>query len=620
MNLRHYQQKAIESIEKKFEDGQRIFLLHLATGTGKTVTFGTFAINKLQQNPDKKILIIAHRQELLTQAGDKIGSIQNLLGTDYKIAYESGSNKLSEEEYKKANIIISSIQSVSRFNEMMQPTGRLSKYNPTDFQLVIIDETHHVISPSYLKFLDYFGLLYSAQNSIVEKAGYWNKDCILLGVTATPMRTKKGETLKQVFPEITYRYTLVDGIKEGYLCDIQSFVRKTNIKVGNIKQTAGDYNLKDLAEKINNPLRNNFILKTYQDYCEKNEPTLIFAVDVEHTIALALTFQNAGINAEYLTGQDCKEDRDSLVDRYTKGEIPVLVNCMVLTEGFDAPATKNIFLARPTRSPILYSQMIGRGTRIHPESGKTHCKVFDFLDAHSAKSRPYELLKTVGLQRGKAVNYLKKKKPSYDEETEPVNLVEIIKEYEDSFKRGAFSQEVETGELIDMGLLVGIVEEFEQSTIEDSKFAWIATSTGKWILPLKSPHTLPDFRQLKRAYFKCEEIYEGEYELSFEGMLDFQYHDKKINVTNDFRKIDKYISKKLEEWDMAEILFTKSAKWKDQPCSDGQKNYVWKLVNSNYKDRNYLSESELATLTKGQAAVIINLINYETNKARNRQA
>jgi hypothetical protein len=198
--------------------------------------------------------------------------------------------------------------------------------------------------------------------------------------------------------------------------------------------------------------------------------------------------------------------------------------------------------------------MIGRGTRISP--GKDYCNIFDFIDKQT-NGTPIDLLSTMGLQKGKVIDYLKKKK-KLKYESEGIDLAETLKNYEETFARSNLSLDIQ-GEMIDMGLLLNISEEFNELTINKSKYAWINISKDNWVLPLKTNHMMPDGRFIRYGYFKLEQIYEKEYELAIDAIVDGTHKSKKVNIYYDLKEVDNHIQSALEKWGMQEILFTKSA-------------------------------------------------------------
>lgn len=351
-SLRPYQQRCEEEIWKAFDQGEKLIVIVLATGTGKTVIFSHLPEKFKKLN--KKTLILAHREELLDQAAKKIKGIS----PDLRVEIEQGSNWAEPD----ADVIIASVATLGRAN-----SERIKKFNPDHFGLIIIDEAHHAPASTYKNVLSYFG----ANKEEGLRLGCPN----VLGVTATPFR-KDNVGLETLFNKVVFKYDIKDGIDDGYLARIEAFTVFTNQKL-DVKMQAGDFAVGELADAINTPIRNQLIVESYRDTCNGGI-ALCFAADVQHAHDLADMFREYGFTAESLSGETPTEERKELLRKFETGEVQVVVNCMVLTEGYDNPNIKAVLFARPTASRALFIQMAGRGTRLAP--GKDHVKFLDFVD------------------------------------------------------------------------------------------------------------------------------------------------------------------------------------------------------------------------------------------------
>lgn len=353
IKLRDYQEQALEAIEKALARGVKKQVLNLATGLGKTIVFA-----ELLRRRGKTALVLAHRDELIQQAEDKIRFV-------YPEA-EIGVVKAERNE-KDADIVVASIQSLHE--------KRLKQWEPDRFHTVVIDEAHHAIAPSYKRVIDHF-----------------NPE-LLLGVTATPFRGDR-VTLAKVFDEVVYSYGILEGIRNQYLVDIEAYRVQTNVDLDSVKTNAGDFNLGELSERVNVADRNEAIVQAYVRYAG-GKKAIVFAVDIEHAMSLTETFRRAGINAAFVHGGTPKEERRSVLEGLKTGEIPVVVNVSVLTEGFDEPSVEAVILARPTKSLALFTQMVGRGTRLHP--GKERLILLDIAD-NTKRHRVVSVKEMVGLK------------------------------------------------------------------------------------------------------------------------------------------------------------------------------------------------------------------------------
>lgn len=365
MKLRDYQKECILESRKAVRKGLRRGLVALPTGTGKTVVFSHYP--KIFEG---RMLVLAHREELLDQAARTIKRVNPRLRVEVDQADRLASTK--------SDVVVASVQTLRR-------DSRLARYWPDFFSVVVVDEAHHTPAPSYLKILHYFGLAPDPKGAPTTREGlsdYFQafrpakSAPALFGYTATPSRTDN-QGLEYIYDDMVFSRTMPEMMTEGWLCPIHGIQVQTAEDISDVKTTAGDFNVGQLGEAVNTPSRNRLAVKAYRDYGE-GRPAIAFTVDVDHTKALCRAFQKAGYAAEYVVGESRPEDREEAISDFKSGRLDVLVNCMVLTEGFDAPETSCLIMARPTKSQLLYTQMIGRGTRIHPD--KDDLLVIDLVD------------------------------------------------------------------------------------------------------------------------------------------------------------------------------------------------------------------------------------------------
>ena len=326
MKLRPYQIECLEAIARK---GDGRYLCQLATGMGKTVIFAN--IPRIGNT-----LILSHRQELVRQP---------LKYFDCETAIEMSKDSAFVDGMPIAPVVSASVQTMSR---------RLDTYNKKAFDTVIVDEAHHAASETYRKILQHFEYRR------------------LYGFTATPNRAD-GIGLESVFDEIIFQKDLRYGIENGYLSPI--WCKKINIgyDLSGVAVRMGDYAPGELERVVNVDKCNSAIAEIVANVAEL--PCLIFAVDVAHAEAIAEKIPGAvALSAE-------SKDRDAVVEAYKKGDVKVLVNCALFTEGTDLPNTRTVIIARPTKSVGLYTQMVGRGTRL--AEGKECCLLIDCIGVSS---------------------------------------------------------------------------------------------------------------------------------------------------------------------------------------------------------------------------------------------
>lgn len=356
VSLRPYQAEAINAIREEFRRGKRSTLLVLPTGTGKTVTFGM--ASRLTMEKGGRVLVLAHRGELIEQTS----STFDLLGIEAGIE-KAGSYARSLYE---PDCVIATVQTLQR--------DRLQSWDRNHFNLLVTDEAHHATADSYQKIYKHF-----------SRARH-------LGVTATADRADEDE-LSDVFESVAYELSLWDAMRATppgpYLSRLLFVQCDVQIDLRDIRTTGGDFNQADLEERIR-PLVDVLSNAIRQEVGARQ--TLVFTPDVGSSQAIATALGSLGLRADWVSGDD--RDRKVKIERYRSGEIQILCNCALLTEGFDAPATSAIVLCRPTKSRALYAQMVGRGTRLAPE--KENCLIvdFDYLTQRHKLCNPIDLFDT----------------------------------------------------------------------------------------------------------------------------------------------------------------------------------------------------------------------------------
>jgi len=357
--LRDYQRECLEAIMAGYRSGVRRQLTCLPTGSGKTVIFAEFPRYFRMQN---QMLVLAHRAELLEQACEKI----RWANPDLKIAVEQAGRVADPD----CDVVVASVPTLGR-----RGSKRLQRLDPNRFFLIVVDEAHHTTAVTYKRVLDYFGVF----DADTPK--------LLVGFTATPKRGD-GQGLDAVFQEIVFSRSLPEMIHAGYLAPVAAYRVETDIDLSRVKTHMGDFVTSHLSKAVNISPRNDLVVKVF---CSKlkDRQTLCFCVDVAHTHSLAEAFNKAGIPAAAVSGDMDRAARVKVLEDFQAGRIQVLANCMVLTEGYDEPSVSGIILARPTKSALLYTQMIGRGTRLHP--GKQNVTIIDIVDVtrdHSLTTLP----------------------------------------------------------------------------------------------------------------------------------------------------------------------------------------------------------------------------------------
>ena len=347
-SLRDYQGECLSTIKARYLDGVRRQLICLPTGSGKTIIFAEFP---RYFQIKKQMLVLAHRAELLDQACDKIRRANPELRVEVEQAGRSAE--------PDSHVMVASVPTLGR-----KGSNRLRRLDPDRFFLIVVDEAHHATAKTYRRILEYLGVFEPDTRKL------------LVGFTATPKRGD-GQGLDAVFKEIVFSRTLPEMIQAGYLSPVVGYRVETDIDLSRVKTRMGDFVTSHLSQAVNVEARNHLVVKVFRSHL-KDRQTLCFCVDVAHAHLLAETFNAEGIPAGAVTGNMERSERAKVLNEFSSGKIRVIVNCMVLTEGYDEPSVEGIILARPTKSTLLYTQMIGRGTRLHPN--KDNVTIVDIMD------------------------------------------------------------------------------------------------------------------------------------------------------------------------------------------------------------------------------------------------
>lgn len=336
MELRPYQAEAIEAIQNQWESGVHRTLLVLPTGCGKTIVFCKLT-EKLVTQSDR-VLIMAHRGELLDQAADKLYK-----STGLRCAMEKAGDTCLGSWYR---VVVGSVQTLMR-------EKRLEQFAPDYFDTIIVDEAHHCLSDSYLRVLNYFS------------------GAKVLGVTATPDRGDM-KNLGAFFESLAYEYSLPQAIREGYLSPIKALTIPLKLDLTGVAMQSGDFKASDLGSALDPYLHQ--IADEMLKHCTDRK-TVVFLPLVATSQKFRDILNEKGFRAAEVNGSS--EDRAEILADFDAGKYNVLCNSMLLTEGWDCPSVDCVIVLRPTKVRGLYCQMVGRGTRL--AEGKDHLLLLDFL-------------------------------------------------------------------------------------------------------------------------------------------------------------------------------------------------------------------------------------------------
>lgn len=360
VQLRPYQHEALAAIEAAEQRGIRRPLVALPTGTGKTILFSALIASR-----PGRALVLAHRDELIRQAHEKITAV--MPGIDVGII------KAERNEFDRP-VVLASVQTLARANRLAQL--------PNDFATIIIDEAHHAAADSYKRVLEHVGS-FAADGPLT------------VGMTATPERADRKQ-LADVWDRIVYQRSLLEMIEAQYLVDLRG--RRVGIAAdfAKLHTRAGDFIERELEEALLDANAPKVAATAYAEHAA-DRSGLVFVPTVKVAHEMAAAFCDYGIAAEALDASTPLHERRAMLRRLATGETRAITNCAVLTEGFDESSIGCIVIARPTRSRVLYTQMIGRGTRRHP--GKHDCLILDLTGA-TARHDLLTLSSLFGLKNG----------------------------------------------------------------------------------------------------------------------------------------------------------------------------------------------------------------------------
>lgn len=336
MKLRDYQEEARTAIANEWEKGVKKTLLVLPTGCGKTIVFSKVVEDRVKLG--ERVLILAHRSELLDQASDKLAKATGIF-----TATEKAEQSCLNSWFR---VVVGSVQTLQR-------PKRLAQFDKDYFDTIVVDEAHHCISDSYQRVLEHFS------------------NANVLGVTATPDRGDM-RNLGSYFESLAYEYTLPKAIKNGYLSPIKALTIPLELDLSAVSMQSGDFKASEIGTALDPYLEQ--IADEMLKYCT-DKKTVVFLPLVKTSQKFRDVLNEKGFKAAEVNGDS--KDRAEVLDDFSKGKYNVLCNSMLLTEGWDEPSVDCIVVLRPTKVRSLYSQMVGRGTRLYP--GKEDLLLLDFL-------------------------------------------------------------------------------------------------------------------------------------------------------------------------------------------------------------------------------------------------
>ena len=555
MQDRPYQTLAEDAVLSEYDKGVRRMLVSMATGTGKTIVMSRL-YEKLKSRLPGQMIVLAHREELVDQNRAKMQAVNPSLKVDKEMAEHHA-------DPSTADVIMASVATLGR-----KGTKRVEIYNWSQVDKIFVDEAHHSTADSY--------------RNIFELAGSFDSSThkLLLGVTATPSRGD-GQALAKIYDKIAYVYSIRQAIEDGWLVDVRGYKVHTDTDISQVKTSAGDFAQEALENAVNTPKRNHRVVLAWKELAFGRQ-TIAFCVGIQHAKELADRFEAEGVAAAAVWGND--PDRAEKLRLHREGKITVLCNCGVLTEGYDDWRVSCVLLARPTKSAALFTQMVGRGTRLQEGLGnlkewlhknslclpyasvdgsdyatpiKRDCIVIDVVD-NAGKNSLVTLPTLMGLGagfdlRGKSMVYAVKEIEEMQEKHPSIDFTKL----DDIDKLQSF---IEAVDMFD----VRFPEEVEQN----SELTWYRSAEGGYRMSIPSQD-----RESKSTIVHIFQNMLDQWEIVGKVGIN-QFHGKRTSMEEAFKVADEQIRQRAP-WAMK--VLQREATWHDKPASPQQMALLKKL-------------------------------------------
>ncbi|KAH8110070.1 P-loop containing nucleoside triphosphate hydrolase protein [Phellopilus nigrolimitatus] len=574
LQLRPYQKACVQAClgALKGQETTRIGV-SMPTGSGKTVVFIALiaALPPPPQNPAAtRALIIVNSIELARQVAGRVKSQLPHLSVEI----EQGKHEATGE----ADVTVALYRSLR--------DEKMAKFDTNKLKCVIVDEAHHAVAPSYLKILSRLNAGIRHPDQPPPKLSH---PIPIIGFSATFSR-HDGLALGSVFQDLVFHIDFLAMVKGGWLCDVRYTEAKTELNLDRvaINPKLRDFDSKSLAHAINNKRVNKLVVQSWLDKCSSRRSTLVFCVNVTHLKDLTDAFQQADVDARCAHSKTPYAERKELVDAFKAGEFPVLLNVAIFTEGTDIPNIDCVVIVRPTQSKNLFSQMIGRGMRLSPQTGKDDCHIMDFVDNTHRISGIISIPTLVGVDPNSSRSLQDREDPllvvPYDNEggSDPPPVAYVDYKLSDLVREA-------------------------QSIKRFSRFAWVDCGNDIYVLECSDkgyikiePVTNDDAGELVYRSSYVEALRENPSDkLSFEKPREVMTARSLNEVA---RNSDNYaVTRVFSGKPGADAnYFSRTAKWRQNPASDSQKDVISK--------KGYIPMLDLSvdieSMTKGQAADI----------------
>ncbi|EJD04075.1 P-loop containing nucleoside triphosphate hydrolase protein [Fomitiporia mediterranea MF3/22] len=600
VQLRPYQETCLQACLETLRDKDSTRIgISLPTGSGKTTVFVSL-ISMLQPPPSSpnavRALIIVNSVELARQAAEQVGRMFPELSVEIDQGTKHKASGL-------ADVTVATYQSLLR-------NTRLEKFDPNRLKCIIVDEAHHAAAPSYRKILSHFDP--NIRNPDVDFVAPKLPHAIpIIGFSATFSR-HDGLALGSVFQRIVYHRDFLEMIKEQWLCNVRftSVKAKLNLSEVTINTRSGEFNPTSLAHVVNTETVNKLVVNSWLDLAASRRSTLVFCVNLAHLRELTNTFREAGIDARYVYANTPANERKALVEAFKAGKFPVLLNVAILTEGADIPNIDCVVVAKPTRSRNVFAQMIGRGMRLSPATGKEDCHIIDFVDSTNRVPGIVSTPTLFGLNPDEIID------GQTPEELEK-RAAALIGE----------ADKFDSDDVPDPGSITYIDYDNPFDLVQDasgaphitkiSRFAWVGCGGDVYVLECMGkgyikiqPDVDEDGEEMLSAHY-VEPIPEWELQGRFQRS---RFRRPRLVLTartldEAVRGCDKYATTKILRGNLA-LGLHRTANWRKGPASSSQTTMLKKRLNTS-KGGDKLGQSiDVDNLTKGQAANLITRLKH----------
>ncbi len=579
--LRDYQEKAKAAVLAAKDRGLQRVMVVMPTGTGKTTLFAAL-VDDFDRQYHEPALVVAHRHELLLQAADRIRQQSPGLS----VSIEGGAHTAIEG----SRVVVAGVQSIGR-----PKTTRLEWFHPG---LMIVDEGHHAPADTW--------------QNVMRRFGSYEGVCFTVAVTATDHRMDNkplhGDE-SAIFEDVVFRYSLRTAVSDGWLVDLRGFRVATGTDLSGVRTTHGDYNIGQLARAVNTEERNRTAYMHWADIA-KDRKTIVFCVDVQHAKDVAKVFCDWGVDAEHVDGTMKSDERSGVLSRFASGRTQVLTNVDVATEGFDIPAASCVLMMRPTQSWALYTQMVGRGLRVLPNTVDGAATPTLRRSAIDVSDKPDCIVIDVVDLAGRLVPLEKEEKPEGKAATAAAvaGLVGLPTDFDlqgQSVYEAAnwadelpphrraemFRRPMSYDELSTVLSEVDLIKELSipEEILGISRLAWMKIGESDYFLPCGSS----GFESNRAARLRCDELGRFTLELS-SNIVDPSPMPVGTDLAHAFDEADRMI--RLAFPDAAPIVQA-NAKWRDKPPTEKQQEILRTLG---------VEETTIALMeTMGQARSLI---------------